>query len=263
MPEATHSRITGPRSTHGTLLLHGAGGSPEANFPFQAELSGRVVAPYYPGHGPAPICDGDLGLDILVADAMRAADEAGLATMDIVGFSLGSAVAVQLAARHPERVRRLVLAAGIAHASPSLRLACQVWIALLEAVDGTAGSLALGRFVAWASSSEAHWTDGRTAAGPTPDEIARLIADNVQPGTADAARLICRLDTRPDLLGVAAPTLVVVPTADRLVDPSHAEALLAGIADTVRIDIPAGHNLAWEAPGAFAAAIRGHLDVAA
>jgi hypothetical protein len=40
--------------------------------------------------------------------------------MDVVGYSPGSTVAV----RHAHRARRLVLAAGFAHAGPSLRPAC-------------------------------------------------------------------------------------------------------------------------------------------
>jgi pimeloyl-ACP methyl ester carboxylesterase len=255
-----HAVVTGPAAPHGTLLLHGAGGSPEANFPFQAQLPGRTVAPYYPGTGPAPTRAG-VALDSLVTDATHAADDAGLTTMDVVGYSLGSAIAVRLAARYPGRVRRLVLVAGLAYASPSLQLTCETWSTLLARGGEPEGALAVGRFLAWVSSSEEHWTrtGGGAPGGPDAEAVAALIAKNIPPGTADLARLLSHLDVRAELAQVAAPTLVIVPTRDRLVHPSHSLALLAGIGGARRIDIPAGHNLAWEAPDRLREAVLVHL----
>ncbi|WP_236792140.1 alpha/beta fold hydrolase [Amycolatopsis sp. GM8] len=249
-----HSVVTGPVASHGTLLLHGAGGAPAANFPFQAELPGRVVAPYYPGTGPVPVAP-SVDVDSLVANALSAADDAGLATVDVVGYSLGAAVAVRLAARRPDRVRRLVLATGFAQASPSLRMACATWLSLLERAGDVEQARAVGRFLAWVSSSEQHWQ----RAGLDPDEVASLIAADIPPGTAALVDLIRRLDVRPDLGQVRAPTVIIVPTGDRLVHPAHAEQLAAGIAGARRVEVRAGHNLGWEAPDEFRTAIAEHL----
>lgn len=253
--------MTGPADSHGILLLHGAGGSPRANYPFQAELPGRAVAPFYPGTGPAPAAGGPVEIDTLVAAALAAADDAGLATMDVVGYSLGAAVAIRIAARHPHRVRRLLLAAGLAHASPSLRLTLATWLALLERADDPEGAMAHGRFLAWVSSSEQHWdrTDRGHDGATEPEEVAALIAANRPPGTAELVRLLGRLDVRPDLPHVTAPTLVVVAADDRLIHPSHSDALLAGIPGARRAEVRAGHNLAWETPSELQGAILEHL----
>ncbi|MFC5947543.1 alpha/beta fold hydrolase [Pseudonocardia lutea] len=259
-----HSVTTGPVAGHGTLLLHGAGGAPEANFPFQAELPGRVVAPYYPGTGPAPVAS-HVDVDSLVALGLEAADDAGLESIDVVGYSLGAAVAVRLAAQRPDRVRRLVLATGFAHASPSLRMACGTWLALLERAGDPEQARAVGRFLAWVSSSEQHWS-GAGADGEgvlDPDEVAALIGANIPPGTAALVDLIRTLDVRPDLERVHASTLVVVPTEDRLVHPAHAEELATGIAGAQKLDVHAGHNLGWETPEEFRKAIVKHLADAA
>lgn len=259
-----HAVVTGPVASHGTLLLHGAGGTPEANFPFLAELPGRVVAPYYPGTGPTPVAS-CVDVDSLVALAISAADNAGLASVDVVGYSLGAAVAVRLAVQHPSRVRRLVLATGFAHASPSLRMACATWLTLLRRADDPAQARAAGTFLAWVSSSEQHWQPAEPGqdSGMDTDEVAALIADNIPPGTAALVEVISRLDVRADLAEVRAPTLIVVPTGDRLVHPAHALVLQAGIVGSSRVNVEAGHNLGWESPDQFRALIVDHFAGAA
>jgi len=94
------------------ILLHGCGGSPQQAFAdtgwitrFEAE--GRdVLAPFLPGHGRAgqshdPADYADLAGDLLA----RLPD----GPFDIVGFSLGGKLALDIAVRAPGRVRRIVL----------------------------------------------------------------------------------------------------------------------------------------------------------
>lgn len=246
--------VRGPNSSTGTLLLHGAGGSPELNFPFLNDLAtagGRVVAPYYPGTGPSPRASEALQLDELADRAVAAADVAGLPRFDVLGYSLGSAVAIRIATRHPDRVSRLVLTAGIARASTSLRLACGVWIALLEGGD----ALTLGQFLAWAASSERAWEHRRD----DPDEMALAVAAAAPAGSAEQADLVRRVDVRADLAQVEAATLVVVPREDRLVDPAHSTQLAAGIAGARLVGIDGGHDVASEAAGAWWQAVAQHL----
>jgi pimeloyl-ACP methyl ester carboxylesterase/DNA-binding CsgD family transcriptional regulator len=56
---------------------------------------------------------GDLSLDLFVADLEAVVDQLGLERFPLFGMSMGAAVAVAYAAKHPERVSRLVLHGGL------------------------------------------------------------------------------------------------------------------------------------------------------
>lgn len=94
------------------LLVHGFGGA-AWNFDELAPLlpGRRLLIPDLPGHGgsaPLPAPSLAAFADVL-GDVL---DAEGVEQADVFGHSLGGVVALRLAARHPERVRRLVLAAA-------------------------------------------------------------------------------------------------------------------------------------------------------
>jgi 3-oxoadipate enol-lactonase len=49
---------------------------------------------------------------MMAADTLAAMDAAGVVAADIVGFSMGARIAIELYLGHPERVRTLTLIAG-------------------------------------------------------------------------------------------------------------------------------------------------------
>lgn len=234
---------TGP----GIVLAHGGGGRIESNFgsllPLLAK-SHTVTASSYPAD------DTVLDLDSL-ADALVA--EAATERFTIIGFSLGTAVAVRAAARHPERVRGLVLAAGIARADNRTRLALDLWRALLASGDRDA----FARFVVGSAFSPA-FVNGLTEAdlAATVD----MIAANIPGGTAAQAALIATVDTTADLPGVAVPTLVVGASEDLLVDPANHRFLAERIPGAEYAEIKAGHVFMAEQPDAWHALVLDFLD---
>jgi pimeloyl-ACP methyl ester carboxylesterase len=71
----------------------------------------RAVALDLRGHGESdPAEDGDYSIPGLAGDIAAVADELGLRRFVLAGHSLGAAVAIEYAARHPERVAGLLLA---------------------------------------------------------------------------------------------------------------------------------------------------------
>lgn len=68
----------------------------------------RTLAVDLRGHGRST-ADAPWSLGQLVADLVEVLDDAHLDAVDVVAHSYGGTIALQLLARHPERVRRLVL----------------------------------------------------------------------------------------------------------------------------------------------------------
>lgn len=95
------------------VLLHGAGGTTRLD---TASLM-RALEPYYhvvgvdlTGHGHTSLPDDNrLTLDYFVEDVHRALEAVDRSSCHLFGFSLGSAVALQYAATHPDAVNRLAL----------------------------------------------------------------------------------------------------------------------------------------------------------
>lgn len=96
------------------MLLHGSGPgvSALANWRFTVPILGRerrVLAPDLLGFGrTATSQPARVDLEAWVRQVMDLADALGLESFDVVGNSMGGAIALALAVRHPARVRRLV-----------------------------------------------------------------------------------------------------------------------------------------------------------
>jgi pimeloyl-ACP methyl ester carboxylesterase len=245
-------RGTGP----GLLLAHGAGGGIDANYgPVLDTLAARntVVGPDYPGTGRTPRAEGPLSLDGLADELVATAVEEGVETFAISGYSLGSAVAVRAATRHPDRVTALVLTAGFAHPNPRFLLAARVWRDLLRAneLEQVAGFTALIGLSAPALD----------AVGQAElDTAIRTSAATIPPGTPEHVDLcIDGVDVRADLPAITVPTLVISTTLDQLVTPYHHRQLAAEIPGARYAEIATGHLPFVEQPERWGALIRDFL----
>jgi pimeloyl-ACP methyl ester carboxylesterase len=68
----------------------------------------RVIATELQGHGRTADIERDIDLGFLAGDVAALLDHLGVGQADVLGFSLGGGVAVQLALDHPDRVGRLI-----------------------------------------------------------------------------------------------------------------------------------------------------------
>ncbi len=247
------SRIT-RGSGPGLVLAHGGGGGAEANWgTLIGPLAERhtVVAPDFPGSGGTPAEPGELGLDDLADRLVAAAVAEGLESFDLAGFSLGAAVSARAAARHPGRVRSLVLIAGVVHAGPHLRLLVG---ALIEAQR--LDPVLRARFTVPLLFSPA-WIDAASA-----EELAvlvKLIAATTPKGFRQQFELVDRVDVRADLARITAPTLVVSATEDTLVDPAQHRAFAEGIPGARLLELHSGHLVPGERGPELLAAMREFL----
>jgi pimeloyl-ACP methyl ester carboxylesterase len=120
MANANFADANGQRifySVHGVgkplILLHG-GINPDSFGSNRAELAkGRqVIALHLQAHGRTPDTDRPLRPETLGDDVAAVIGHLNLGKADIMGYSLGSGVALQTAIRHPDVVDRLVLVSG-------------------------------------------------------------------------------------------------------------------------------------------------------
>jgi poly(3-hydroxyoctanoate) depolymerase len=94
------------------LLVMGLGGNIEMWEPLVAELDGfTTIAFDAPGTGESDVPRFPLRMGALARLTSELLDLLGYRRVDVVGVSYGGAIAQELAYRHPEHVRRLVLAA--------------------------------------------------------------------------------------------------------------------------------------------------------
>ena len=99
-------------------LFHGAMGTIDSCFagllPALAATR-QVVAVELQGHGHTADVDRPLSYRHMAADAATLLEALGIGMADLVGYSMGGGVAVELAMQHPEMVRRLVFAGGTSY----------------------------------------------------------------------------------------------------------------------------------------------------
>ena len=104
--------------THGTgrplILLHGGLMSGEMFGPVLPTLAEhhQVIVPDLQGHGRTADIDRPIDVRLMAGDIAALIDHLGLDRPDVAGYSLGGGVAFFLAARYPDKVRRLVCASA-------------------------------------------------------------------------------------------------------------------------------------------------------
>ena len=115
----------GPASGAPVVLVHGWGACVytfRSAVPAFAAAGRKVLAFDLRGHGLSdkPVGRGKYTIDAIRDDLRDFMDAAGVGRADLLGHSLGGGVALHFALAHPERIRRLVLAAPVGLTSISL-----------------------------------------------------------------------------------------------------------------------------------------------
>ena len=187
------------------------------------------------------LSDRDAGaytIENVTADAIAVMDAAGSQRASVLGISEGGPAAVMIAATHPERVSSLVLYGTYPRVSraddypdgvpvPELR---EMWSQMAERW-GSPESLRL-----WAPS-EADDPEVREWWG-------RLLRSGASPGVIETlGRMYERLDVRPLLGSIQAPTLVLHREGDRIISSPLSAALAEGIPDAHFVELPGEDHL--------------------
>lgn len=212
--------ISGPASGEPVILLHGWATS-LYSFRFQLEdlarAGFRALAIDFRGHGLSdkPRGSGAYTREALVGDVVQVMRAMGIARAVIVGWSMGGAVALQLALERPELVSKLVLVnpAGLA-AIPMIRASALLSPSFLDVLAPyLVPRWVVAHVLDWASNGAGHLTQR---------DIDEYWAPSRDGDYVRAARALLRdFDWSPataeTLARVRASTLVIVGGADRLV----------------------------------------------
>ena len=182
---------------HGTgqplVVLHGAYMTIETMgeiVPSLAETR-QVIAAELQGHGHTADIDRPLSYEHMADDVYALLAEVGIDKADVFGFSLGGGVALQLAIRHPEVVRKLVVA-SVSYTSDGL------YPEVRDTIETITPELFAGSPI-----EEAY-----LRSAPNPDDFPTLVARLKQ------------LDMEPfawspeDIQGISAPTLIIIGGSD-------------------------------------------------
>jgi pimeloyl-ACP methyl ester carboxylesterase len=218
----------------------------------------RVIAVDLPGFGESAPAGPGFELD-QVAD--RLIERLGVERFDLVGHSLGGAVALAVAARHPDALRRLVLVAPAGLAPRATRLAAALGAAAERAVYAR-------RLVGYGLAGRAR---GRRAMfGSTVADAARLHpadarllldASGGARRVGAGVRRALEADLCADFTATVVPIGLIWGTADRIVPYSGLAALQALRPQALVETLPAtGHIPQVEQPAAFVAALERILD---
>ncbi|MFC0504771.1 alpha/beta fold hydrolase [Micromonospora costi] len=191
--------------THGTgrplVLLHGGLCSGEMFAPILPTLADhhQVILVDLQGHGRTADVDRPLDLTLMADDIAALIDHLGLQKPDLVGYSLGGGVALQVAVRHPQKVGRLVTAS--AHVRRNA-----IYPEMLQQ-QGQVGAAA-AEFMKETPMYELY-----QRVAPRPEDFPRLL-DKI------GAAMAKDFDYTEEVRGLQVPTLVVAADAD-MAPPSH------------------------------------------
>lgn len=168
----------------------------------------------------------DLSFDRWVEDLEGLVEHLGLGRFTLLGLSQGGAVAIEYAARHPEKVERLVLCGAFARgwARHDNELVLRRWRALIELVESGWGAdnpayrqLFTTLFVPDADEEQVRWFNELQRNAARPQIAARLI------------EAIGNIDVVASLAQVRAPTLVMHARDDACVSREEGRRIASAI----------------------------------
>lgn len=235
------------------LLIAGLGDPAEAWQPQLDGLSDRYLLTAFDnrGAGRTPMARGHLSAATMADDAAALLRALEVSSAHIAGFSMGSAVAQEMAFRHPGLVRSLVLVSTYARPDALFRSQLIFWRWLVEVAPSERAFFEA--FFTWVYTPRAH-ADG------TVDQIVEeaLAFPHQQPPEAFQAQVDACIahDTEDRLPGIAAPTLVLSGELDTILPLRFGRSVAAGIPNA-RFEVMPGeaHQPFQEVPEEFNARV--------
>lgn len=218
------------------LLIHGGLGYADIWSAQVADLmkDHLVIVADSRGHGRSTRTEAPFGYDLMASDYLALLDYLKLDKVDLVGWSDGGIIGLDIAMSHPERLKHLFAQAANITTD-----------GLNPAVNADA---VFGSYITWMSEVYAK-------VSPTPDQFDAFVAQigNMwasQPNWTDAQVAVIRV-----------PTVIVVGDHDEAILPDHTKKIASLIPGAKLVLLPqASHFAMLQDPAGYDAAIRALID---
>ncbi|WP_426434621.1 alpha/beta fold hydrolase [Bradyrhizobium genosp. P] len=191
------------------------------------------------------------GFDDLADDAAALIAALGHPRAHVFGTSFGGAIAQVLAARHPERVDRLILSSTFRVGVPLSSINPEGFPRFAELRSRLPETL----------HEFAEYFFPRDHIADHPEVLAVFTENRRDAGQRQRRAAVLQKPIAVDLSAIAAATLVTVGAEDRLIPPAHTLALAKDIRDARTVVIPGtGHVGTIQNPLAVATAVQAFLQ---
>ncbi|WP_395542998.1 alpha/beta fold hydrolase [Neotabrizicola sp. sgz301269] len=218
------------------LLIHGGLGNADiwANQVADLMKDHLVIVADSRGHGRSTRTEAPFGYDLMAEDYLALLDYLKIDKVDLVGWSDGGIIGLDIAMTHPERLDHLFAqAANIT----------------TDGVDpAVATNEVFGSYIGWMSEDYARLS-------PTPDQFDAFVTQisgmwASQPNWTDA-----------QVAAITVPTAIVAGDHDEAILRAHTEKMAALIPGATLVILPdASHFAMLQAPEDYTAAVRAFID---
>ena len=246
----------GPADARPLLCLHGitSWGGRFHRLAVERLQSFHVFAPDLRGHGVSD-WEPPWNLGTHIGDIVDTLDAFHLDRVDVVGHSFGGRLTLELAARHPERVGRIVLLDPAVWVPPQIALEraelAREDDSFASVDDAVAARLAMGT-----------GTDEQLVREELPKHM-RLGDDGRWRARYARSAVIAaygEMAKPPPLDRVSAPTLLVRGLESEVVPEGLQDIVCETMSDCRAVTVPGGHIVMWDAFDETAEAIVGFLE---
>ena len=200
------------------------------------------------GHGLSRLAPEPFSMEDLADDAAQLIRETVREPVHFVGLSMGGMVAQALAARHPQWVRRVVIANSAAHYDEAAR---SQWNARIQTVR-TQGMAAIseGAMLRWFTPEfRADETDGGAAMVRSMQRQLELCEPAAYAASCEA---VAGIDFRTSNPTITCPALVIAGERDEATPAAMSVTISQAIAGAQFCSLPTAHLSAVEQPTQFA-----------
>lgn len=243
-----------PSAKNTIVLIHGLGASSEMwEFQFEplTKAGYRVIAPDMPGFGKSPESNETLTIESMADEVANLMRDLKIAKANIIGLSMGGAIAQKFALKHPEKLERLILsntAARFANKIFGIKYLALRYL-MLKIIPRRSGAKSIAKFV-FPKKDQQYFRD----------EFIKQILQASDKAYFQATKAIIDHDLRKEITNIKAPTLLVSGKEDRLTMPFQLRKINGLIPHSKLVMLAGGHVTPVDSADDFNREILAFLD---